>query len=197
MTSPHTAQSISDWRVNNPGQQLDLRGANLSGAYLGYANLRGAKLGGANLSDADLSDADLSDANLFGANLSRAYLGYADLRGANLFGADLFGANLGGAKLGGADLRYANLRAAHLGDNRILQVGPVGSRRAQVVLMAGPELDDVRTGCFHGTLSEFETEVQKTHGDNKYGWEYRAIIALFRGPLTGATKKCGICGEEV
>ncbi|MGI5824507.1 MAG: hypothetical protein ACOX7J_02945 [Bacillota bacterium] len=36
----------------------------------------------------------------------------------------------------------------------------------------------VSCGCFFGTLSEFEEKVAESHGNNKYGNEYKALIAL-------------------
>lgn len=34
----------------------------------------------------------------------------------------------------------------------------------------------IRCGCFHGNLKEFAEAVEKTHGDNKYGEQYRKEI---------------------
>ena len=36
----------------------------------------------------------------------------------------------------------------------------------------------VSCGCFYGSLKQFEEAVEKTHGDNKYSKEYKAVIAL-------------------
>ncbi len=36
----------------------------------------------------------------------------------------------------------------------------------------------VTCGCFSGTIDEFAAAVEETHGDNKYGREYRAAIEL-------------------
>jgi hypothetical protein len=38
----------------------------------------------------------------------------------------------------------------------------------------------VQTGCFDGTLEEFEAAVSRDHGDNKHGREYRAAVLLIR-----------------
>jgi hypothetical protein len=35
-------------------------------------------------------------------------------------------------------------------------------------------------GCFDGTIEEFEDAVNKTHGDNKTGKEYKLIIELVK-----------------
>mgnify|MGYP001575590050 CR=1 FL=1 len=161
----NSTAAIREWREAHPSETLDLRGADLLGANLRDANLWGAHL----------VDANLRDANLWGADLRGA-----DLGGANLWGADLGGADLGGANLRGANLRGANLGGANLGGSRILQIGPIGSRKDYLVVKSGPGLDEVMTGCFTGTLAEFEAKVEKTHGDNKHARDYRAIIALFR-----------------
>ena len=106
---------------------------------------------------------------------------------ANLGGADLGDANLSGADLGGADLRGANLRGADLGDVRVWQIGPAGSRRDYLVIKQGPGLDEVHAGCFYGTLTEFEEAVRKQHGDNAYGREYMAVITMVRS-IAGEAK---------
>lgn len=34
----------------------------------------------------------------------------------------------------------------------------------------------IKCGCFHGNLKEFAEAVEKTHGDNEYGKQYRREI---------------------
>jgi uncharacterized protein YjbI with pentapeptide repeats len=104
----------------DPGQVVNLRGAdlafaNLTNAQLYRADLRDANLRGANLGDADLRGAGLKDANLYrsnllGTNLSGAWLEDAGLLGANLRGADLHGAD------SSDPVTRANLRSADLSD---------------------------------------------------------------------------------
>ena len=129
---------------------------------------------------ADLSRADLYGANLSRANLIRADLSGADLSGANLSRANLYEANLNGADLSKADLSGANLGGANLGQMHIWQFGPTGSRRAYLTVKHGPDLDEFMTGCFRGTMAEFEVAVQTTHGDNQFGRQYNGIIALVK-----------------
>lgn len=117
----------------------------------------------------------LTRTDLSYANLTRADLTDTDLSYANLFYADLTGAILTGTNLTGAYLANTNF-----GANHVWQFGPAGSRKSPLTIMHGPELDDVRTGCFHGTLAKFETAVAKTHGDNQFGQEYRIIINCIR-----------------
>ena len=112
-----------------------------------------------------LGDADLARADLVGANLARANLRDANLRDANLARANLAG---------------ANLARADLGDLQIWQFGPLGSRKSYLMVKIGPNLDEAMTGCFRGTLAEFEAEVEKTHGENRHGRQYRSVIALVR-----------------
>lgn len=38
----------------------------------------------------------------------------------------------------------------------------------------------ISCGCFYGTLDEFRLQVEKTHGDNKFGREYQAMIQLIK-----------------
>jgi len=125
------------------------------------ANLRGADLSGANLSGANLSGADLSR-----ANLSEAYLRGAYLRGANLSGAHLEGANLRGANLRGA--------------KNIFSIGPGGSRSDMLHAVRHETCVMIFTGCFGDSLEVFAAEVEKTHGDNKHGKYYRAVIEMIK-----------------
>ena len=120
----------------------------------------------ADLSGADLSGADLSGANLSGANLSRA-----DLSEADLSEADLSGANLSRAYLSRANLSRVQCY-------RIIQIGPIGSRLDYLVYKF--PIDEISTGCFMGTLDEFEDAVKTTHGGNSYARTYNAIIAFLR-----------------
>ena len=134
----------------------------------GMRDFSGANLDGANLSRANLSRANLDGANLDGANLD----------GANLYGANLYGANLGGATLSRATLYGANLGGATLPDNfHILQFGPVGSRKSYTIATVYPDgTQEVRTGCFRGSLDEFITAVQgKAEGD-PFRAEYENIV---------------------
>jgi uncharacterized protein YjbI with pentapeptide repeats len=174
------------WLRGEPGgERADLRSANLGYADLRYANLRSANLRSANLRSANLRYADLRSANLGYANLRSANLGYANLRSANLRSANLRSANLRSADLGSANLRSANLGYANLGDLRAVQIGPIGSRRDTLTVLwgkwhDGTAADQVMTGCFKGTLAEFEQAVEQQHGEGFHGQSYRMAVALAR-----------------
>lgn len=130
---------------------------------LSNENLRGAKLTGA-----DLRGAFLTGASLYGAKLRGAKLDGADLRGAFLAGADLRGAKLDGAKLHGADLPdgYYTVQFNH-----------VGRRGGCTVATVFPDgTQEVRTGCFSGTLAEFEAAVAKKPEGDEYRWQYETIV---------------------
>jgi hypothetical protein len=38
----------------------------------------------------------------------------------------------------------------------------------------------INCGCFSGTIEEFEASVNRKHGDNQFGMEYRAMIELIK-----------------
>ena len=85
-------------------------------------------------------------------------------------------ANLCDANLCGADLRGAN------GIN-IIQVGPIGSRRATTTYWI--DEDRVVCGCWNdylgGTLDEFQARVHQEHANSpRYLAEYTEAIAQFR-----------------
>lgn len=39
---------------------------------------------------------------------------------------------------------------------------------------------EIICGCFRGTIGEFAARVEETHGDNKFGREYKAIIEVIK-----------------
>ena len=39
---------------------------------------------------------------------------------------------------------------------------------------------EIVCGCFQGTIGEFAARVEETHGDNKFGREYKAIIEAIK-----------------
>ena len=115
------------------------------------------------------------------ANLERAYLAGANLARAYLAGANLAGANLADANLAGANLADANLARAYLaGERPIFQIGPIGSRSAYLVAYMTDKGVILKTGCFTGSVKEFETKLQAEHGDNKHAQEYRAALQLIK-----------------
>ena len=132
-------------------ERVDLRSADLRDVYLRGANLRGADLRGANLGDADLWG--------------------ADLRGADLRSAKLYGAGLWGANLCGADLHDTK---------GIVVITPRGIRGDMLIAVIHKDGWYIKTGCFWGTLAEFEVAVNRTHPDDKWGVLYRADIAMLR-----------------
>ena len=102
------------------------------------------------LEKATESDANLSDANLSGANL----------RGANLSGANL----RGGQKL--------------VGDRPVFIIGPIGSRCDYLTTFLTDQGIYLQAGCFFGSVDEFTAKLQREHGDNEHGQEYRAALVL-------------------
>ena len=97
----------------------------------------------------------------------------ASLNCANLYRASLYGASLDGARLAGANLTHTDLTRANLTD-RIIQVGPIGSRKDYICYNA--TLDEMRCGCFLGTLTDFEEQVRKNHRTTKHAHEYLAMV---------------------
>ena len=181
------------WLASNgkEGARLVWSGANLRGAYLYEANLRGANLYRANLYEANLYRANLYEANLYEANLCGANLCGANLYRANLYEANLYRACMCEANLYGADLCMAglygtNLRGANLygacmcGAKGIRVITPDGSRGDMLKATIHADGWHIYTGCFGGTLAEFEKAVERDHANDKWGVLYRADIAMLR-----------------
>ena len=84
------------------------------------------------------------------------------------------GANLRGANLGGANLRGKKL----IGDRPAFTLGPIGSRCDYFTAYLTDKGIYLRAGCFFGTVAEFIDKLEREHGTNEHGREYRAALAL-------------------
>ena len=63
----------------------------------------------------------------------------------------------------------------------ILWVSKIGSRLGTTIVFKNKDGGiSVSCGCFFGTLKEFEAQVEETHGNNKYGREYKVLIELIK-----------------
>jgi len=75
------------------------------------------------------------------------------------------------------------------GDAHWLSVGPLGSRQSTLTVTIDAQIGlRLTTGCFSGSIAEFEAAVTATHGDNEHAIHYRAAIALIRARFPGQTK---------
>ena len=99
----------------------------------------------------------------------RAALETATKDGANLDGAYLRGVSLGGANLGGKTL---------IGDRPVFTLGPIGSRCDYFSAYLTDKGIYLRAGCFFGTVAEFVDKLEREHGTNEHGREYRVALAL-------------------
>jgi hypothetical protein len=159
-------------------KRVSLRCANLRSADLRYVDLFSADLRSADLRSANLRSADLRSANLRSADLRSA-----DLRSANLSYVDLSYADLSYADLSYANLHSADLRSANL--SSFISVGPIGSRNDTLFCRKTKEgVLTVATGCFSGTLDEFEKKVEETHGENDHAKAYADAIKFLRARLS-------------
>src|SRR3990167_2023070 len=98
---------------------------------------------------------------------------------AHLSGADLSRADLSGADLSGADLSGVK------GLYKIIQVGPLGSRKSFLVATKEKKNSQVvlRTGCFRGSVEEFLRKVTETHKDKDHAFLYRKAVKFIEEAL--------------
>ncbi len=61
---------------------------------------------------------------------------------------------------------------------RSIQVGPIGSRNAMLYASTDGDSIEVSTGCFLGSLEQFQEAVNQTHGQNQYGNAYNSAIQV-------------------
>lgn len=165
--------SHSKWlRGENGGEKADLSNVDLSYINLNHTDLRGANFCGANLYRANLFGANLSGAKLCGADLCGADLSYSSLRATNLRHT-----NLSNSRFGNANLSTTSLSKTYY------QIVRIGSREATTTYCV--EDDNVRCGCWNGTLEEFKKRVESVYGENgarpnkKYYTQYMAAIEFF------------------
>ena len=74
---------------------------------------------------------------------------------------------------------------AHINSNKdFIIIGPIGSRSDFTTFHKNVDgIVCVRCGCFSGTVDEFLAAVQKTHGANRFGREYRIAAELAKAHI--------------
>ena len=66
----------------------------------------------------------------------------------------------------------------------VLTIGPIGSRGDTTTFFRTKEnIIKVKCGCFYGTIDEFLTKVEFTHGNNKHGQVYRIAAELAKAQI--------------
>ena len=185
-------RSVEEWnqaRKANPGEKVNLSGANLYEADLYKADLSGADLSGANLSEANLDEADLSRANLIKATLNKANLSGATLYEADLSMAHLIEVNLIEAKLNKGNLSRANLYKAYLGKANLSDANLRGADLNKADL----DKADLRGANLSGAdLDEAKLNKTNLSGANLYE------AYLGKVDLSGANlSKANLCGATL
>ncbi|WII39673.1 hypothetical protein [Paenibacillus thiaminolyticus] len=70
---------------------------------------------------------------------------------------------------------------AYVMSNRdFLTIGPIGSENGVLTAYRSKDGLMVNRGCFTGTLDVFKAAVEETHGDNKYGRSYAALVEFIK-----------------
>jgi hypothetical protein len=63
----------------------------------------------------------------------------------------------------------------------VMTIGPIGSRDDYLTFYRTADGDgEVFTGCFSGTLAQFEAAVKETHAGTAFEAEYLALVQLMR-----------------
>lgn len=95
----------------------------------------------------------------------------------------------GNARVCGNARVYSDARvcgnARVFGDALVFWVSKIGSRLGTTTFFKSKPGVEVSCGCFSGTLEQFEAKVNETHGNDKYGEEYRLAIELAKLKLIG------------
>lgn len=74
---------------------------------------------------------------------------------------------------------------AHINSNKdFIIIGPIGSRSDFTTFFKNVDgIVCVTCGCFLGSVDEFIEAVQETHGDNRFGREYRLAAELAKAHI--------------
>ena len=84
----------------------------------------------------------------------------------------------GDAKVFGNAWVYGDAKVSSNADYCCFQ--EFGSDSRTTTVFKTPDGVRIKCGCFYGSLEDFVKQVEKTHGDNKFGREYRAIIEVIK-----------------
>ena len=71
---------------------------------------------------------------------------------------------------------YGNARVS--GDAEVMWISKIGSRLGTTTIFRTKVGVSVSCGCFFGTLEEFSESVEKSHGDNDHGKQYKLLIEM-------------------
>ena len=88
---------------------------------------------------------------------------------------------------------YPGIRATGY---RHLQIAPLGSRGTPLDIWQLKGVVVLETGCFTGSLEQFEADVEKQHGDTIFGEEYAAALTFIRAWLALGELREGPVAEE-
>ena len=64
------------------------------------------------------------------------------------------------------------------GDADVMWISKIGSRLGTTTIFRTKVGVSVSCGCFFGTLEEFSESVEKSHGDNDHGKQYKLLIEM-------------------
>jgi hypothetical protein len=63
----------------------------------------------------------------------------------------------------------------------VINIGPIGSGGRILHAYSVASGVHIMTGCYSGSIDDFEAAVKRNHGDNEHGCAYAAAIAMIRG----------------
>jgi hypothetical protein len=121
--------------------------------------------------------------NTWRLTVEAAVNGNISLDGASLDGARLVGARLVGARLDGARLDNGEkIVPFKKCEKPVFQIGGLGSAFRYLVAYLTEDGIRLRTGCFFGSIAQFEAKLKETHGQkgSKHALEYRAAIKMVK-----------------
>ncbi len=67
-----------------------------------------------------------------------------------------------------------------VGDRPFFTIGPIGSRSDYIQSFITNNGVIIKTGCFNGSIDDFERAVVDTHGGSNHATEYQSAITLIR-----------------
>ena len=104
------------------------------------------------------------------------------------------GSQVSRSQVSGSTVSGSQVSRALIENSRdMLVIGPLGSRDDRLTITFknrdGTPAVKANTGCWSGTLDEFEARVKEVHGDSKHGREYLATVAYVRALIETRRKE--------
>ena len=169
---------LKDW--TNGKIALTLEGENWKLAFSG-AIKAGIEFRWIDLSDMDFSNLTIKGGLLYQCkfNLGTKFDG-TKCYSTTFYGTTFDGTTFYGTKFDGTKFQKSTFNGKKIVEceRPIFLIHPLGSDQHTLLAINTDKGIHIQTGCFNGSVEEFNAALKKKHGDNQHAQEYTAAIKL-------------------